>query len=112
MANMNQLELAKDLIGRIERRVCLKERDNGYNVKKPGAQLVGFVRFNMARSNAGKYMVYAYQPFCDPRGMFENCTNGKPSQSWKCVVNPNDEDTIRYVIAVLESSYDMKCDMK
>ena len=53
-------------------------------------------------------MVYAYSPFDDPRGMFENETEATTNHGWWCVVNPDDEDTIRYVISVLESSYDRK----
>lgn len=41
--------------------------------------------------------------------MFENdTTGGQGRRGWTCVVDPDDKEAIRYVIAVLESSYDQK----
>ena len=104
------LQRAMELADRINREIGLvkNDRHRGYHLQKPGATHIGFVRFNIARESAGKYTVYAYWKFDDPQKKFENQTKGKPNQAWFCVVSPDDEDLIRYVITVLESSYDYK----
>ena len=71
MAPFDQLEMAREFIGRLEREVRLKERHNGYEVKKPGSTFIGYVRYNTAQRNAGKYVIYAYYPFDDSEGRFQ-----------------------------------------
>ena len=104
----HHMQLAGELISRIDRHFCFKDRHRGYTLRKPGSRAFGYVRFNVRGKSAGKYMVYAYSPFDDPRVMFQNETEATTNHGWWCVVNPDDEDTIRYVISVLESSYDHK----
>lgn len=103
-----RLQLARELADRVKRNIALKDRHNGYDLEKPGATRIGFVRFNIAREFAGTYIVYAYGKFDDPRGKFKNGTKGQPSQAWFCRVSPDDEDLMGYVVGVLESSYDYK----
>ena len=104
----HHMRRAKELISRIDRHFCLKDWHRGYTLRKPGSQAFGYVRFNVRGERAGKYMVYAYSPFDDPRNMFKNETVATSHHSWRCVVRPDDENTIRHVISVLESSYDQK----
>ena len=110
MSLPNHLRRAQQFAHRINRRISLRENhnDRGYYLTKPGVQDIGFVRFNTHGRNAGKYSVYAFFPFDDPRGLFQNNTKDKPNSAWWCTVNPNDEATTKYVVAVLESSYDQK----
>ena len=96
----HHMQLAKELISRIDRDFCLKDRHRGYTLRKPGSQAFGYVRFNVRGERASKYMVYAYCPFDDPWEMFENETETISHHGWRCVVNPDDENTIRYVVSV------------
>jgi YgiT-type zinc finger domain-containing protein len=96
-----------DFISRIARDIEPEPRQNGYDLQKPGSTRIGFVRFNIGGKDRGKYRVYAYEPFADPQGRFEN-DHASPRRGWTCVVDPSDESKIRYVVAVLESSYDQK----
>ena len=85
------------------------DRANGYDLEKPGATRIGYIRFNVGGETPGKYRIYVYEPFNDPRGMFDNESTGNGrGRGWTCVAGPGDEDAIRYVISVLESSYDQK----
>ena len=96
-----------EFIGRIARDIELVSRQNGYDLQKPGSTRIGFVRFNIGGKDRGNYRVYVYEPFSDPRGMFEN-NHASPARGWTCVVDPGDESDVRYVVSVLESSYDQK----
>ena len=51
--------------------------------------------------------MYAYEPFSDPRGRFDN-DHTNPARGWTCVVDRSNDSDIRYVVSVLESSYDQK----
>ena len=104
----HQLQQAEGFARRIDRQICLRERHNGYALVKPGTKHFGFVRFNVRGTGAGRYIAYAYCPFSDPVGRFQNTTKGKPNQAWWCVANPDYQEAIGYVITVLESSYDQK----
>ena len=106
----DQQHLARDLIARVGRCVHLKERHGGYEVCMPGSRQIGHVRFNIGGRDKGRYSVYAYHPFSDPRGRFQNRTRDRSNRGWRCVVDPGNEEDVRYVIGVLESSYDMQRD--
>ena len=96
-----------DFISRIARDIELEPRHDGYDMQKPGSTRIGFVRFNIGGKDRGKYRMYAYDPFFDPGGRFEN-NHANLARGWTCVVDPSDESDMRYVISVLESSYDQK----
>lgn len=63
---------ARDFIGRIDRDVQLVERDNGYDLQKPGSTRIGHVRFTVGGSARDRYRIYACEPFSDPRQKFAN----------------------------------------
>ena len=105
--NPVQDERAREFADRINRRTSLVERQNGYDLEKPGSTRIGYVRFNIRGNDSGRYRLYAYEPFNDPRGRFEN-DHASPRRGWTCVVDPVDEADLRYVISVMESSYDQK----
>ena len=104
----DQQQLAERLITRIGHRVQMEERGGGYEVWIPGFRRIGHVRFNVKGKDRGKYSVYAYYPFSDPREKFRNNHGNQRNDGWRYVVDPGNEDDLRYVIRVLESSYDMK----
>ena len=104
----DQQQLAREPTGRIARCIRLKERGGGYEVWVPGFRRIGHIRFNIKGKDRGRYSVYAYHPFSDPRGKFQNKTGSQSNQGWRCAVDPGNEEDLRYVIRVLESSYDMK----
>ena len=104
----SQLQLAHKFANLINRDICLKEHHRGYSLVKPEGPHIGFVRFNVKGKNACRYTVYVYGAFDDSQGFFVNETKGTRSRGWLCTVNPDDGDAKRYVIAVLESSYDRK----
>ena len=104
----DQQQRGESLIARIGRSVQLKERVGGYEVWIPDFRRIGHVRFNVKGKDRGKYSVYAYYPFSDPREKFQNNTGGQSNQGWRCVVDPSNEEDLRYAVRVLESSYDMK----
>ena len=92
----------------IDREVTPVPRQGGFDLERLGRKpRVGYVRANVGGDDRGRYRVYVYEPFDDPRGMFENFSEGHP-RGWTCVVDPNDEDDVRYVVSVLESSYDQR----
>lgn len=104
----DQQQRAQCLIAGIGRCVQLKERGGGYEVWRPDSHRIGHVRFNVKGKDQGKYSVYAYCPFSDPREKFQNNHGNQRNDGWRCVVDPGNEEDLRYVIRVLESSYDMK----
>lgn len=105
----DQQRRALKLIDRIDRNVDLTDRHGGYDLGKPASTRIGHVRFNIGGRDAGNYRVYAYEPFSDPRGRFHNDSGGgKGRRGWTCLVGPRDEEDIRYIVEVLESSYDQK----
>ena len=106
MATIFQLERARELIDRLDREVCLKERHNGYNIRKPGSTCIGYVRFNIARKNAGRYVVYAYPPYVDPEGRFQEAGHSRPG--WNVFITPEDAELIQYTLQVLRSAYDAR----
>ena len=97
-----------DFIGLIDREMTPVPLAGGFDLERLGhSPRVGYVRSNVDGDDRGRYRVYAYEPFDDPRGRFENFSGGDP-RGWTCVVDPNDEDDVRYVVSVLESSYDQR----
>ena len=104
----DQQQLAESLIARIGRCVQMEERGGGYEVWIPDFRRIGHVRFNVKGKDQGKYSVYAYYPFSDPREKFQNNHGNQRNDGWRCVVGPGNEEDLRYAIRVLESSYDMK----
>ena len=103
----SQDRLARGFIGRIARDVELVERARGYDLQKPGSTRIGHVRYNVGGRDRGRYRVYAYEPFADPRQRFAN-NSANSRRGWTCLVNPDNDDDIGYIISVLESSYDQK----
>lgn len=102
-----QLQRAQELISRIDRDIGRKEVKRGYDLAKPDLTRIGHVSFNIGGPNPGKYRVYVYQEFSDPRGLFyNNSGGGQARRGWTCLVDPENEDEIQYVVEVLESSYD------
>ncbi len=106
-------EVIKELafIRRIKREVIPipdDPSDRGFQLERPDKSRFGFVRFNIAGKNPGMYRVYAYWPFNDPHKLFENRYRDNRPQGWTCVVDPDDEDKVRHVIRVLESSHDQR----
>ena len=99
MATTEQLERAQEFIDRLDRKICLKERQNGYQIGKPSSTYIGYVRYNTVRSNAGKYVVYAYHPFDDPEGRFQEAGNSRPG--WNVFITPEDAELIQYTLEVL-----------
>ena len=75
----DQQHLARDLIARVGRCVHLKERHGGYEVCMPGSRQIGHVRFNIGGRDKGRYSVYAYHPFSDPRG-----AGFRKYPTWRC----------------------------
>ena len=105
----HQQQRALELIDRINRDINLVDRHGGYDLAKPGSTRIGHVRFNIGGRDAGNYRVYAYEPFSDPRGLFDNDSGGgQGRRGWTCLAGPGNEEDIRYVVDVLESSYDQK----
>ena len=96
-----------EFVNRVSRSIELVPRQNGYDLQKPGSTRIGYVRFNIGGKDKGRYRVYAYEPFSDPRRRFDN-DHANPARGWTCVVDPSNDSDIRYVISVLESSYDQK----
>ena len=104
---------AREFIKLIARNVKLHKRGDGYDLEKPGVKpRVGFVRFNVGGQNKGKYRIYAYEPFADPQGMFENDseapTGGPHTRGWNWAVHPDNTDSVEYAISVLQSAYDQR----
>ena len=105
---MTQQERTMDFIRLIDREVTPVPRHGGFDLERRGHKpRIGYVRFNVGGDDRGTYRVYAYEPFGDPQGRFENHSEGNP-RGWTCVVHPNDVDDVRYVVSVLESSYDQR----
>ena len=96
-----------EFVNRIARDIELVPRQNGYDLQKPGSTRIGYVRYNIRGKGKDRYRVYAYEPFSDPRGLFDN-DHANPTRGWTCVVDPGNESDMRYVISVLESPYDQK----
>ncbi len=104
-----QQQRALEFISLVGRDVRPIVRHRGYDMEKPGGvRRVGFVRFNIGGTDRGKYRVYVYEPFSDPRGMFVDNMKAGRGMGWTCVVHPDDVEGMEYVISVLESSYDQK----
>lgn len=55
------------------------ERYNGYQLSVPAGPRFGFVRFNIAGADAGRFAVYVYAPFEDPPGLFSIASEGNPT---------------------------------
>ena len=100
----DQEQMAQEFIKRIDRKVIPIQLGAGYSLRRPDGThyRFGFVRYNIAGSNAGKYNVQAIGSYRDdPRGKF------KGSEKWaQWLVSPSDEDGIKYAVRVLESCYD------
>ena len=100
----DQEQKGQEFIKKINREVVLKERHNGYSLLRSDGTHKGFgyIRYNIAGSNAGKYCVQVIGSYRDdPRRKFDD--RGTWAQ-W--FVSPSDEDGVRYAIGVLESCYD------
>ena len=82
-------------------------RHSGYDLQKPGSTRIGHVRYNIGGQDRDRYRIYAYEPFSDPRHRFAN-NSANSRRGWNCLVNPDNDDDMGYVISVLESSYDQK----
>ena len=69
-----------------------------------GGRKFSFVRYNIGNSqgHGGMFTVYAWEPFDDPWELFENRHERNPAPV--TFVHPCDEQTIKRVIAVLESA--------
>lgn len=106
MATTDQLERAQELIDRLDREICLKERHNGYTLKKPGSTDIRFVRYNTIGRNAGKYVIYTYFPYVDPEGRFQQAGNRRPG--WNVFITPEDAELFQYTLQVLRSAYDAR----
>ena len=106
----DQQRLAGDLIARVGRCVHLKERHGGHGVCMPGSRQPGRVRFNIGGRDRGRYSAHARHPSSDPRGRSQNRTRDRSDRGRRCVVDPGNEEDVRYVIGVLESSYGMQRD--
>ena len=107
MKNAIQDSRAKAFIRRIDRKIDMVERHNGYDLKKSGSTRVGYVRYNIGGQNRGLYQVYVYGDFSDPQQRFVN-EQASGNRGSHCLVNPDDENAMRYAVSVLESSYDQK----
>ena len=94
-----------EIISRIGRPVERewKSKPRGYSLRKPGGPQFGFVRFNISRQHVGKYTVYAYRPFSDPKQLLVDTKAGREGRFF---VDPSDGDAVRYAISVLESAWD------
>lgn len=105
-----QLERAREFIRHIRRVVWVEETpgQHGYHLRKPGGSRVGFVRYNVAGSNAGCFTVYAYYPFHDPKHLFQNNSSTQSKVEWHLIIDPSDWDAVAYAVRVLESSYDIE----
>lgn len=106
MATTGQLERAHELIDRLDQKICQRERHNGYEIRKPGSTYLGYARYNIAGSNAGKYVVYAYYPFNDPDYRFQKV--GQSGRGWNLFITPEDAGLIQYTLQVLRSAYDAR----
>ncbi len=104
-----QKRRALDFVDRIDRRPRVKKvpRQRGYDLEKPGSTRIGYIRYNIGGQDAGRYRVYAYEPFSDPKKRFKN-DHKSLRRGWTYVFDPANEDAVRYAVSVLESSYDQK----
>ena len=79
---------------------------NGYYLSIGSRPDFGFVRYNVlnTQGNAYRFAIYARAPFDDPRGRFENQHTNPNRFGWRCIVDPDDERDIAYVVGVLQSA--------
>ena len=117
MAGMyaDQMDRAKEFAQQVQREVWLEEdvcHQRGYFLRPPSKskRRVGFVRYNVAGPNAGRFAVYAYCPFDDPRGKFQNLHKGQDDTGWRIFIDPADQATVQYAVKVLESAWDYRMD--
>ena len=112
MAGMyaDQMDRARGFAQQVQREVLLVASVNqrGYYLRTPSGRRVGFVRYNVARSNAGRFAVYAYCPFDDPQGQFQNLQWGQPYHGWHIFIDRGDRATVQYAVKVLESAWDYR----
>ncbi len=106
--NAEQLERPHEFIDQIGREPIRREwwqKHSGYRLYSHGSQRFGFVRFNIGGSNPRMFAIYAlrYRPSDDPEGIFS--PEAAPAQHL-AIVDPDNDDDIRYALAVLRASYD------
>ena len=99
------------LLRGVRRNFELAERLGGRDLRVPGGRAFGFARFNVRGRHAGSLRVYPYDRFFrqhrhDPRRLFTNNSPSNRGRGWTCLVDPDDEGKMRYVIGVLEGCYD------
>ena len=93
------LEWASRELGRPDR--------NGYylSISSPTRLWIREVQHTeYTRERTHRFTIYARAPFEDPRGRFENWNTGPNRFGWRCIVDPNDESDIAYVVGVLRSA--------
>lgn len=109
-----QQDRAWQFVQRVQRKVRLmghkwdERNQRGYYLLTPARERFGFVRFNIAGDNKGRFVVYAYPPYEDPRGLFFNPRRGQPNDGWRTFIDPADLTTKEYAVKVLESAWDAR----
>ena len=95
---------ATEFIQRLDLGATTKERKNGFTLIDRRRQF-GFIRFNIAGPNMGKYSAYVLvNEFDDPRKRFVLQKNGgRPHYIFK--FSPDNEENARYTVSVLRSAY-------
>ena len=83
--------------------VTPRRRQNGYSLFV-GDRRIGFVRYNIRGDDAGRFAVYATEPFDDPYELFENRHTDGSRFGPIAFVDPDDTETIGRVVAVLRSA--------
>ena len=71
------------------------------------AKRIGFVRFNVAGSQANRLCVYVVTgSYVDPRGWFSSAS--RADMQALCFIDPSEENALAYVAQVLESAFDQQ----
>ena len=97
---------ASEFIQMLELDVTPKERrgHNGFTVLDRHGQF-GFVRFNVAGPNSGKFTVYVLvAEFDDRRHRFVPQRSGKLPH-FKFIFSPDSEEDVNYALGVVRSAY-------
>lgn len=82
-------------------------KHRGYHLRKNG-KAFGFVRFNIAQRNRGRFTVYSYchHALDDPKTRFQTVREAQSRFQLHTVVRPDDVEGIRYALRVLRASYE------
>ncbi len=78
---------------------------NGYKLRR-GEKPFGFVRFNIAGRNQGKFTVYSYRHdrSDDPDNRFKSTGSKNSRFQLHTTAWPDDEESIHYALSVLRAS--------